>query len=139
MQNDYAPSLTPQNTEITPAQILRALCALVGAACILAGLIFAIRLFQFVFGGLSQPETFGELYPRWIEALGGEQLDVEIIGVAYKGAPYIVLIGLWAGLFFLASLTFNLVRAGTGVVVALTRRETPRPSRPAPPDPHVKA
>ncbi len=97
-------------------QIIRAVGAILGIIAITIGVVYATRMFGLVFAVLKNPDGFQAHLDKWVETVGGQQLDVVIDGTAYHGARILAIMVLGGGATILTWISMGLIRAGAQTV-----------------------
>jgi hypothetical protein len=97
-------------------QFIRACGAVLGLVTIVIGLVYATRLFSLVLTALGNPEVFEALLGKWVEAVGGDTLDLSVAGTTFHGAPPLAIGVLGGGVFILTWLSMGLIGVGAKTV-----------------------
>ena len=97
-------------------RLVRLIASVIGMILIIAGLIYALKLFNLVFDNLSSPQNFIEIFKPWIEVVGGDAFNFRVAGKPYPVANVITLGVLGAGGFLLAWIAMGLMLTGAKIV-----------------------
>ena len=97
-------------------QLIRACGAILGVVTIVIGLVYATRLFGLVFAALDDPAAFQALFGKWVEAVGGDDLNLDVAGTAIRGAPPLAIGVIGGGVFILTWLSMGLIGVGAKTV-----------------------
>ena len=97
-------------------QLIRAVGAIFGIIVIIIGLVYATRMFGLVFSVLNSPAIFQAHLDKWVEAVGGGELDVIVAGTTYHGARMVAIMILGGGTFILAWISIGLITVGAKTV-----------------------
>ena len=90
-------------------------CAILGIIAIIIGLVYGTRVFDLVLNTLHAPDSFATHLDKWVEAVGGKQLDLTVSGETVHGSRIfaIMLVGGGAIVLVWLSLGFIIVGAKT--------------------------
>ena len=89
----------------------RLAATVLGLIVIVVGLVYAAKIFVSIYDTLWAPETLKAPLAKWADAVGGEDLDVELEGQTYHAAR---------GLAVLVVVVFNLILAWISMGIMLT-------------------
>lgn len=97
-------------------QGVRVAGALLGMLAIILGLVYATRVFDLVLNTLFDPAAFGVHLDKWVEALGGEQLDLTLGDQTFRGSRYTAVTILGSGVVILTWIALGFIIAGAKVI-----------------------
>lgn len=87
-----------------PFVYLQALGGLLGAALMVVGMVFSIRLLNFFFGLLSNPESFQTYHEQMIQALGEDSLEMQFGDTTLNLTELLALIVFGVGILIMGKL-----------------------------------
>jgi len=97
-------------------QGVRIVGAVLGIITIVIGLVYATRTFDLVLNTLHAPGAFGTHLDKWVDAVGGEQLDLTIAGETLHGSRMFAIMILGGGATILVWLSLGFIVVGAKVV-----------------------
>ncbi len=105
-------------------QGVRVAGAILGIIAIIIGLVYATRVFDLVLNTLHAPGAFEAHLDKWVEAVGGEQLDLTLAGETFHGARVFAIMILGGGALVLVWLSLGFITVGAKTVAwTLSDRE----------------
>jgi len=97
-------------------QAVRIIATILGLVIIVIGLIYALRVFDLVYGSLKSPEGFGEVFARWVAAIGGEELNIEVEGEVIPLGPAFAIAIMGGGALILCWVAMGFITTGAKVI-----------------------
>ena len=97
-------------------QAMRIAATILGLVIIVIGLIYALKVFDLVYGSLRSPEGFGEVFARWVAAIGGEEPNIEVEGEVIPLGPAFAIVIMGGGAFILCWVAMGFITTGAKVI-----------------------
>jgi hypothetical protein len=94
----------------------RVVGAVLGIIAIIIGLVYATRVFDLVLNTLQAPDAFAVHLDKWVEAVGGEQLDLTVAGETLHGSRVFAIVILGGGAIVLVWLSLGFIIVGAKTV-----------------------
>ena len=115
--DDYGALGSPQESMIEQfTRVLRVLAVVIGIVAIVIGLVFAVKIFTLVHGGLQNPQKFQGVLQRWAPAVGGDELTIETETARVPLANVVAVVVLGGGTLLLGYLALGIMRTGAKIV-----------------------
>ena len=114
MYGQHEPGPRPMTEQV--GQAVRIAAAVLGLVIIVIGLIYALRVFDLVYGSLRSPEGFGEVFARWVAAIGGEELNIEVEGEVIPLGPAFAIVIMGGGALILCWVAMGFITTGAKVI-----------------------
>ena len=89
--------------------------ATIALAVMVAGLVYALRTYEFIHEALVRPERFEHAFASWARAVGGDDLAIEINGKAVKAARPLAVVVVGGGSLCLLWISLLLIKTGARV------------------------
>ena len=105
-----------EENAISFAQVIKAVGGLFGLLIIMVGLFCAIRVFGMIAEALRSPDEFGVQFEKWVEAVGGSQMDLVLGENTLHLARFVALGVVGVGTLILSGISFALIRTGAQVI-----------------------
>ncbi|OQY27031.1 MAG: hypothetical protein B6244_11905 [Candidatus Cloacimonetes bacterium 4572_55] len=98
------------------APVMRLMASTLGIIAIVIGLIYAMRIFNTVYQAMVNPENFTSIFDQWALVIGGDKLDLKLIGDAYPMSRIFTIFILGGGTFILSWLALGIMIGGAKIV-----------------------
>lgn len=95
---------------------LRLLASFVGIVAVVTGLVLAVLVFYAIYDNLTDPGDARRLIRRWSDALGGDDLVLEIRDQAYPAGQLLAVLVLGGGAAILGWLALGIMVTGAKVI-----------------------
>lgn len=96
--------------------LMRVIGSALGLITIVMGLFYVTRIFGLVYDGLHSPGDFQAVFARWVEAVGGSDLDIRAGGETFPGARVLAAVVLGGGMLVLTWITMGIIFTGAKII-----------------------
>lgn len=96
--------------------LMRVIAAGLGVITIVIGLFYLTRIFGLVYDALHSPRDFATVFARWVDAVGGSELDINFSGDKFPAARLLATVVLGGGMLILTWITMGITFTGAKIV-----------------------
>lgn len=87
-----------------------------GIITIILGLISAMKTFGLIFSAFTDPQAFSDIFENWVFVVGGDRLDINLMGKPYPIARIFTIFVLGGGALILTILSLGIMLVGAKIV-----------------------